>query len=49
MMYPLLLASLLGFVLFIERALFLHKGQVGTEDFLSGIKIWCASSVWSRL
>jgi biopolymer transport protein ExbB len=28
----------LGFVLFIERALFLHKGQIGTEDFLSGIK-----------
>lgn len=38
MMYPLLLISLLGFVLFIERALFLHKGQIGTEDFLSGIK-----------
>ncbi len=37
-MYPLLFVSLLGFVLFIERALFLHKGQVGTEDFLSGIK-----------
>ena len=37
-MYPLLFVSLLGFVLFIERALFLHKGQIGTEDFLSGIK-----------
>lgn len=37
-MYPLLFVSLLGFILFIERALFLHKGQVGTEDFLSGIK-----------
>jgi len=37
-MYPLLFVSLLGFVLFVERALFLHKGQVGTEDFLSGIK-----------
>ena len=37
-MYPLLFVSLLGFVLFIERALYLHKGQIGTEDFLSGIK-----------
>ena len=37
-MYPLLFVSLLGFVLFVKRALFLHKGQVGTEDFLSGIK-----------
>lgn len=37
-MYPLLFVSLLGFVLFIERSLYLHKGQIGTEDFLSGIK-----------
>jgi biopolymer transport protein ExbB len=37
-MYPLLFVSLLGFILFIERALFLHKGQIGTEDFLGGIK-----------
>ncbi|MDQ8195194.1 MotA/TolQ/ExbB proton channel family protein [Coraliomargarita sp. SDUM461004] len=37
-MYPLLFVSLLGFVIFIERALYLHKGQIGTEDFLSGIK-----------
>lgn len=37
-MYPLLLVSVIGFVLFIERALFLHKGQVGTQDFLNGIK-----------
>jgi biopolymer transport protein ExbB len=37
-MYPLLFISLLGFVLFIERSLYLHKGQIGTEDFLSGIK-----------
>ncbi len=36
-MYPLLFVSLVGFVLFIERALFLHKGQIGTEDFLNGI------------
>jgi len=37
-MYPLLFVSLLGFVLFIERALYLHKGQIGTQDFISGIK-----------
>jgi biopolymer transport protein ExbB len=38
LMYPLLFISLLGFVIFIERTLFLHKGQIGTEDFLGGIK-----------
>lgn len=37
-MYPLLIISVLGFVIFIERTLFLHKGRIGTEDFLSGIK-----------
>jgi biopolymer transport protein ExbB len=37
-MYPLLFVSLLGFVLFVERALFLHKGHVGIEDFIGGIK-----------
>lgn len=37
-MYPLLIVSLLGFIIFIERTLFLHKGQIGTEDFLGGIK-----------
>jgi biopolymer transport protein ExbB len=37
-MYPLLFISLLGFTLFIERSLYLHKGQIGTQDFLSGIK-----------
>ena len=37
-MYPLIFVSVLCLMLFIERALFLHKGQVGSEDFLSGIK-----------
>ena len=37
-MYPLLIVSIIGFVIFIERTLFLHKGQIGTEDFLGGIK-----------
>lgn len=37
-MYPLLFVSVLGFFLFVERSLFLHKGHIGTEDFLGGIK-----------
>ncbi len=37
-MYPLLAVSILCGMLFIERALFLHKGQVNSNDFLSGIK-----------
>ena len=37
-MYPLLVVSVLCLMLFIERSLFLHKGQVGSEDFLGGIK-----------
>lgn len=37
-MYPLLAVSLFGFAIFIERTLFLHKGRIGTEDFLGGIK-----------
>lgn len=37
-MYPLLAVSVLGFVLFVERALFLHRGHVGIEDFVAGIK-----------
>ena len=37
-MYPLLVVSVLCLMLFIERALFLHKRHVGSEDFLIGIK-----------
>jgi biopolymer transport protein ExbB len=37
-MYPLLLVSVVGFFLFIERTLFLHKGHIETRDFLAGIK-----------
>jgi len=37
-MWPLMLLSLFGFTLFIERTLFLHKGQIRTNDFLNGIK-----------
>ena len=38
MMWPLLLVSLFGFVIFMERTLFLHRGQIRTNDFLAGIK-----------
>ncbi len=37
-MYPLLILSLIGFVVFIERTMFLHKGHIGASDFVSGIK-----------
>ncbi|MGC6455702.1 MAG: MotA/TolQ/ExbB proton channel family protein [Coraliomargaritaceae bacterium] len=37
-MYPLFIVSVLGFVFFVERAIFLHKGQIGMEVFLSGIQ-----------
>lgn len=38
LMWPLLLLSLFGFVVFIERTLYLHKGQIRSTSFLSGIK-----------
>lgn len=37
-MWPLLLVSLFGFVTFIERTLYLHKGQIRTETFIAGLK-----------
>lgn len=38
LMWPLLLLSVLGFIFFIERTLYLHKGQIGAAPFLEGIK-----------
>jgi biopolymer transport protein ExbB len=38
LMYPLLIISIIGFVLFAERTLFLHKRHIGSEVFLNGIK-----------
>lgn len=38
MMWPLLIVSILGFIFFIERTLYLHKGQIGAAPFLEGIK-----------
>ncbi len=37
-MWPLLLLSLLGFTIFMERTLFLHRGQIRSNSFLEGIK-----------
>lgn len=36
--WVLALVSLCGFLIFVERALFLHKGQIRTENFLDGIQ-----------
>lgn len=37
-MWVLLVLSVFGFIVFLERALFLHKTQVKTDQFLTGIK-----------
>ncbi len=37
-MWVLLVLSVFGFVVFLERSLFLHKAQVKTDQFLAGIK-----------
>lgn len=37
-MWVLLALSAIGLVLFVERALFLHRGQIRTTQFLEGIK-----------
>ena len=37
-MWVLLLLSLIGFVIFVERTLFLHRGQIRSMDFVDGIK-----------
>lgn len=38
MMWVLLAVSLFGFIIFIERTLFLHRGQIRTSQFLEGIR-----------
>ena len=38
LMWPLLFLSLLGVILFFERTLYLHKGQIRTGVFIAGIK-----------
>lgn len=37
-MWLLLLLSVIGLVVFMERALFLHRGQIRSTEFVSGIK-----------
>ena len=37
-LYPLFVLSIIAVLIFIERALFLHKGQIHSLDFLAGIK-----------
>ncbi len=37
-MWILLAVSLFGFIVFVERALFLHKSQIRSNDFLAGIR-----------
>lgn len=38
MMWALLCLSILGFIFFIERTLYLHRGQIRSNAFLDGIK-----------
>ncbi|MGF1484612.1 MAG: MotA/TolQ/ExbB proton channel family protein [Opitutales bacterium] len=38
LIWPLLLLSLVGFVIFLERTLFLHRGQIRSQAFVDGIK-----------
>ncbi len=38
LIWPLLGLSVLGLVFFLERAFYLHKGQIRTADFVEGIK-----------
>lgn len=37
-MWALLAVSLFGFIMFIERTLFLHRGQIRTSQFMEGIR-----------
>ncbi len=38
MTIPLAVLALIGSIIFIERTLFLHKGQIDVREFISGIK-----------
>lgn len=38
MAFPLLALAFIGFIIFLERTLFLHKGQINVQEFISGIK-----------
>lgn len=38
LIWPLMILSLLGFIFFIERTVFLHRGQIKAEVFVDGLK-----------
>ena len=38
MMWPIMFLALVGIVIFVERVLYLHKGQIRTDTFITGIK-----------
>ena len=38
MTIPLIVLAVLGAIIFIERILYLHKGQINVREFISGIK-----------
>ncbi len=38
LMWPMLLMSIVGFIFFVERTLYLHRGQLGVAAFIAGIK-----------
>jgi biopolymer transport protein ExbB len=37
-LYPLFILSIIAVLIFVERSLFLHKGQINSQDFLAGIR-----------
>lgn len=37
-MWPLLILSIIGLLIFLERTLYLHRGQIRSNSFLAGIK-----------
>lgn len=38
MMWPIMLLAVAGLLIFVERVLYLHKGQIRTDTFLTGIR-----------
>jgi biopolymer transport protein ExbB len=38
MMWPIMILALVGLLIFVERVLYLHKGQIRTDTFITGIK-----------
>ena len=38
MAFPLVALAFIGFIIFLERTLFLHKSQINVQEFISGIK-----------